>query len=163
MSAKHKTAGSFSSRFALHHLTSLALVMLGLGAFTFIGIADKVLAGDTLRFDRWLLLALRAPGNPGDPLGPPWVEELFRDFTALGGLGVLSLLTLATVGYLWLSGLRQVALFVLAAIVGGLLLSLVLKSGFDRPRPDLVSHGALVYTSSFPSGHGSALCKPIAE
>jgi undecaprenyl-diphosphatase len=81
------------------------------------------------------------------------VEELFRDFTALGGVGVLSLLTLASVGYLWLQGLHRAALFVLAAILSGLLLSLALKSGFDRPRPDLVPHGSMVYTSSFPSGH----------
>jgi undecaprenyl-diphosphatase len=78
---------------------------------------------------------------------------MFRDFTALGGVGVLSLLTLASFGYLWLQGLRRVALFLLLAIAGGLLLSLGLKSGFDRPRPELVSHGAMVYTSSFPSGH----------
>lgn len=128
-------------------------MILGLGIFAFIGIADEVLEGDTLRLDRWLLLALRAPGDPGDPLGPAWLEEMFRDFTALGGFGVLSLLTLASAGYLWLQGLRRIALFVLLAIGGGLLLTLALKSGFDRPRPDLVSHGSMVYTSSFPSGH----------
>jgi undecaprenyl-diphosphatase len=140
-------------RFALHHWTSLALVVLGLGVFAFIGIADEVVEGETLWLDRWLLMALRASGDPGDPLGPAWVEEMFRDFTALGGIGVLSLLTLASVGYLWLQQLRRVAWFVLVAILGGLLLSLALKSGFDRPRPDLVSHGSMVYTSSFPSGH----------
>jgi undecaprenyl-diphosphatase len=153
MSTDRRIAVASPVRFARHHLTSLALVILGLGLFAFIGIADEVLEGDTLRLDRWLLLALRAPGDPGDPLGPDWVEEMFRDFTALGGVGVLSLLTLASVGYLWLQGLHRVALFVLLAIVGGLLLSLALKSGFDRPRPDLVSHGSTIYTSSFPSGH----------
>lgn len=39
------------------------------------------------------------------------------------------------------------------AVAGGLLVSSALKSGFDRPRPDLVPHGAYVYTTSFPSGH----------
>jgi undecaprenyl-diphosphatase len=78
---------------------------------------------------------------------------MFRDFTALGGVGVLSLLTLISVGYLWLTGQRRVALFLLFAILGGLLLSSMLKSGFDRPRPELVSHGSHIYTSSFPSGH----------
>jgi undecaprenyl-diphosphatase len=139
--------------FARHHWTSLALLILGLGLFAFVGIADEVLEGDTMRFDRWLLLALRASGDPGDPLGPAWLEEMFRDFTALGGIGVLSLVTLASVGYLWLQGLRRVAWFVLSAILGGLLLSLALKTGFHRPRPDLVSHGSMIYTSSFPSGH----------
>ena len=139
--------------FARHHWTSLALLILGAGLFAFMGIAEEVLEGDTMRFDRWLLLALRAPGDPGDPLGPAAVEEMFRDFTALGGFGVLGLLTLASFGYLWLQGLRRAALFLLLAIAGGLLLSLALKSGFDRPRPELVSHGAMIYTSSFPSGH----------
>jgi undecaprenyl-diphosphatase len=139
--------------FARHHFASLALLILGLGVFAFIGIADEMLEGDTTRLDQWLLLALRASGDPGNPLGPAWVEEMFRDFTALGGIGVLGLLTLTSVGYLWLQGLRRIALFLLLAILGGLLLSLALKSGFDRPRPDLVSHGSMVYTSSFPSGH----------
>jgi undecaprenyl-diphosphatase len=30
---------------------------------------------------------------------------------------------------------------------------MLLKAGFDRPRPDLVPHATNVYSSSFPSGH----------
>lgn len=147
-------AGTSTPRlFALHHLTSLALVMLGLCLFAFIILAGEMLEGHTMRFDRWLLMAMRTPGNPNDPIGPLWVEEMFRDFTALGGIGVLSLITLLSVLYLWLQGLHRVAIFTLLAILGGLLLSTLLKTGFDRPRPDLVTHGSLVYTSSFPSGH----------
>jgi undecaprenyl-diphosphatase len=153
MSVTHRPAARSAGQFALHHWTPLALLVLGLGLFVFIVIAGEVLEGDTLRLDRTLLLALRAPGDPSDPLGPGWVEELFRDFTALGGAAVVGLLTLVSIGYLWLQKLRRLALFVLVAIGGGLLLSLALKSGFDRPRPDLVPHGSFVYTSSFPSGH----------
>ena len=153
MPVRQNAAVTSPRRFARHHLTSLALIILGLGLCAFIGIADEVLEGDTLRFDHWLLLALRASGDPGDPLGPAWVEEMFRDFTALGGTGVLGLLTVTSAGYLWLTGLRRVALFLVLAIVSGLLLSLALKTGFHRPRPDLVSRGAMIYTSSFPSGH----------
>ena len=39
------------------------------------------------------------------------------------------------------------------AIASGIALSFALKAGFDRPRPDLVPHGSVVYTTSFPSGH----------
>lgn len=140
-------------RFARHHFLSLALLILGLGVWAFVGIAEEMLEGDTLRLDSWLLLALRTPGDASDPLGPAWLEEMFRDFTALGGLGVLSLVTLMSTGYLWLLGLRRIALFLLATILSGFLLSLALKIGFDRPRPELVSHAMQVYTSSFPSGH----------
>lgn len=143
----------FPAPFVQQHFASLALLILGIGVFVFIGIAEEMQEGDTLQVDRWLLLALRTPGNTGDPLGPAWLEEIFRDFTALGGVGVLSLLTLVSFGYLWLLNLRRIALFLLLAILGGLLLSIALKIGFHRPRPDLVSHGSMIYTSSFPSGH----------
>ena len=153
MSDKKTVTLTSPKQFVLHHWSSLALLVFGLGLFAFLYLAGEVIEGETLRFDTWLLLALRVPGDTTDPLGPAWIEEMFRDFTALGGVGVLSLLTLISVGYLWLQGMQRIALFLLLAILGGLLLSLALKTGFDRPRPDLVSHGSMIYTSSFPSGH----------
>ena len=70
-----------------------------------------------------------------------------------GGVGVLTLLTLAVCGFLLMQGRRRATALVLASVVGGVVLSSLLKLGFDRPRPDLVPHGSLVYTASFPSGH----------
>jgi undecaprenyl-diphosphatase len=49
--------------------------------------------------------------------------------------------------------MRREALYVLLAIGGGLLVSLALKAGVQRPQPELISHGARVYRASFPSGH----------
>ena len=63
------------------------------------------------------------------------------------------LIVLAVLLYLLLDGKRRAALFILLAVAGGQVLSSVLKLGIDRPRPDLVSHMAEVYTLSFPSGH----------
>jgi undecaprenyl-diphosphatase len=146
--SSNATAAAKRRRFFLSHRAAFALVVIGLGVFGFVGLADEVMEGDTLPVDRSLLLALRAAGN-----GSTWLEEVFRDFTALGGVGVLGMLSLVSIGYLWLRGLRRAAAFVFAAITGGLLLGIALKTGFDRPRPDLVSHGSMVYTSSFPSGH----------
>ena len=140
-------------RFAQAHFVSIALLLLGIGAVGFLAFAGVVMDGDTQALDERVLLAMRVPGDPNDPLGPAWVEELFRDFTALGGVGVLSLLTLSATGYLWLRRMRHAASFLVVAVVGGLLLSSALKAGFDRPRPDFVSHGSHIYTSSFPSGH----------
>ncbi|MFY9974797.1 MAG: phosphatase PAP2 family protein, partial [Chromatiaceae bacterium] len=137
----------------LTRFTWIAAAILVLGSLSFLWIAEEVVEGDTLRLDERIVLAMRVPGDPSQPIGPAWVEEMFRDFTGLGGVGVLGLLTVATLGYLWLQVRRRAALYLLLAIGGGLLVSLALKAGFHRPRPDLVSHGSMVYTASFPSGH----------
>lgn len=123
------------------------------GLYAFAQIAEEVAEGDTRAFDEAVLLALRSAADPSDPIGPRWLEETMRDFTALGGTGVLATVALAVVGFLLLSRKRHAALAVLAAVVGGFLVSNALKWGFARPRPDLVSHGQAVYTQSFPSSH----------
>jgi undecaprenyl-diphosphatase len=66
---------------------------------------------------------------------------------------VLSLLTASVVGFLLIRRTYHAVGFVLVATMGGLVLSLLLKRSFARPRPELVSHLSAVYTSSFPSGH----------
>lgn len=137
----------------------LALLGAALGLLAFALIADEVAEGETHAFDEAVLLAFRAPGDPADPLGPPWLEIMMRDVTALGGTTVLTLITLIVAGFLAMDGKRAAALFVLLATSGGGLLSYALKLGFERPRPDLVAHLVDVSTLSFPSGHamGSAV------
>lgn len=133
-----------------------ALIMFALcvGAFYAFGsLADEVIEGDTRTFDEFILLALRDSADPADPIGPPWFEEVMRDFTALGGIAVLTALTLTVVGFLALTRKRHAATLVAGAVTGGVILSSLLKWGFDRPRPDLVTHLSLVHTQSFPSGH----------
>lgn len=121
--------------------------------WVFLSIADEIQEQETREIDERILLALRNPADYSDPLGPGWLEEMGRDFTALGGVGVLTLLTLGTCIYLLMIGRARAALFTVAAIGSGWLVSNALKMGFDRPRPDLVPHGSIVYTASFPSGH----------
>jgi undecaprenyl-diphosphatase len=133
--------------------TLLALLLVACAVWAFVEIADEVLEGETQAVDERLLLALRSAADPHDPLGPSWVEELGRDITGLGGVGVLTLLTVASAGFLVLQRKAHLALYLVAAVASGALASQLLKLGFDRPRPDLVPHGQVVYTSSFPSGH----------
>jgi undecaprenyl-diphosphatase len=59
----------------------------------------------------------------------------------------------AVIAYLLLIQRGGGALWVLASVIGGLVLSNMLKHGFNRPRPDLVAHAARVFSPSFPSGH----------
>lgn len=132
---------------------TVVLLCAALAAWGFLGLADEVLEGDTQSWDRSILLALRTPGDTSDPIGPAWLEEAVRDCTALGGVVAISGLTLLVIGYLLLDGRRRIALLIAASIAGGLVLSLLLKHGFQRARPDLVPHGSVVATASFPSGH----------
>jgi undecaprenyl-diphosphatase len=136
---------------AFRYLISFLVIALSLWAF--IGIAAEVIEGDTLEFDRKILEALRTPGDLSDPLGPVWFEHGMRDITALGGSTILTLITVAVTGFLMLERKPRTIGFLLLAVLGGLLLSIALKAGFDRPRPDFLPHGQEVYTSSFPSGH----------
>ena len=131
----------------------LSVAAFSLCAWAFVTIAGEVIEGDTASFDRAILLSLRNPSNLADPIGPSWAEEAARDITGLGGHPVLVLVTLAVAIYLLMVGKRRAALFVVAAIGGGMLLSAGLKIGFERPRPALVPHEVRVYTASFPSGH----------
>lgn len=131
----------------------VTVMLLAGGAWGFLELADEVTEGTTQGFDEKILLSLREPADLSDPIGPRWVEELGRDFTALGGMGVLTVLALAVVGYLFLEHKHRTAFLVLLAVGGGTLLSFGLKYGFDRPRPDLVPHHSHVYTTSFPSAH----------
>jgi undecaprenyl-diphosphatase len=119
----------------------------------FVLLVSAVKGGQTLSFDSHLLLALRSPDNITDPLGPIWVEEMFRDFTALGGTGVLLFVVLGAVVYFLLERKYRELNVLLVTFVGGLLLNTMLKIWFDRPRPDLVPHLAHVVDMSFPSGH----------
>ncbi|MDB5395527.1 MAG: phosphoesterase [Rhodospirillales bacterium] len=121
--------------------------------FAFASLAGEVLEGDTLGFDRLILLALRSPTDPNMPIGPRWFSEVARDVTSLGGIPVLTGVTLAVAGYLALTRRRAAALLILSAVGGGTALSTMLKLAFHRPRPDLVPHAVEVYTASFPSGH----------
>ncbi|MDF3129012.1 phosphatase PAP2 family protein [Kiritimatiellaeota bacterium B1221] len=123
------------------------------GVWAFAELADEVQEGGTKDFDRAVLLAMRNPDDLHDPIGPKYLEEIGRDFTALGGTVFLVLLTLSVVGYLWMIGKIRTGWVLLFSVTGGLMVSQMLKLLFDRSRPDLVPHDSIAYTASFPSGH----------
>jgi undecaprenyl-diphosphatase len=166
---------SITNRLPSVEPTVLALLALCTAClWGFIEIAEEVFGGDTEAFDHWILQLLRDPSNSADPLGPQWVEEMARDASALGGLGWITTATVVIAVYLWIDGKSHMALLLAVATAGGAIASLLLKSAFIRPRPDLVPHLSQVYTSSFPSGHsmlaaivyltlGSLLASVIAD
>src|SRR5262245_47104015 len=137
----------------IERVTLLTVIAAAAALLAFAKLADAVGEGGTRAFDERILLALRTPGNLADPIGPRWVEEMMRDFTALGSTGVLILVVLAVCGFLVMTRKGFAALTVLIAVCSGVLLSQTMKWAYARPRPELVPHGAEVYTASFPSGH----------
>jgi undecaprenyl-diphosphatase len=148
----------------VRHHTNLVVLIVALlvvgGVWAFVEIAGEVVEGDTKHFDEWAVQALRMPdpdARPGEhrpqvPLGPRWLREVGRDLTALGGVAVLSLVTMGVAGYLLMLRKYHAMWLVLVATGGGLIGSTMLKAAFDRPRPG-VDHFSYVVTSSFPSGH----------
>ncbi len=116
-------------------------------------LASEVFEGETQRFDKEILAALRDPADPSRPIGPRWLLSGALDITALGSATVLGLAVLAVGGFLFLQGMRRTALFVTVASFGGWFINSALKQMFLRPRPDVVPHLREVMTMSFPSGH----------
>lgn len=134
-------------------LVPASLLVIACGLLTFIGLAEVIENKEPHTYDERILLMMRESGNPSDPLGPHWMEELGRDVTALGGFTILSGLTFAAIGLMLLYRRPKLAILTLIAITGGTQVSAWLKNVFDRPRPDLVPHGVYVSSASFPSGH----------
>lgn len=135
---------------------ALLLVFASAGAlWGFFNVASEVMEGDTQAFDRRLLLLLRNPANPADPIGSRALEEAMRDVTALGGFTVITLVTLIAVTAFLIHRRPRHALIMGLTVGLANISSNVLKSAYGRPRPDLVPHGSYVYSASFPSGHST--------
>lgn len=136
---------AFAKTLDLYVLIALFLVVGGTWAF--VEVLDEVHEGDTERIDQWAIQTIG--GYPA----PEWLDEIGRDLTALGGIAVLTLVTVAVGGYLVLEKKYHALVLLACATVGALLLSFGLKELIDRPRPNLVHHRSYVMTPSFPSGH----------
>ncbi len=125
----------------------LAVVLLTLG---FAHLASEVLEGDTHAFDLAVLQAAQALRA-----AHPWLTEIMRDLSGLGSTVVLTLFTLATVGYLALVASWRSATVVAVSVVSGSLLVSAMKAAVGRLRPDGAAAALVVPGLSFPSGHAS--------
>lgn len=132
-------------------LAAFLAVAVLLGLFAVLG--SEMAEGETLAFDRQVLLGLRQAADLATPLGPAWLVRAMVDLTSLGGVAVLTLVTFLAAGFLLSSRKPALALFVLASVGGGALVGTLLKSLFLRARPDVVPHLVQVDSASFPSGH----------
>lgn len=131
----------------------VVLLILVCILWLFVDLADDVMDGDTQDFDSRVVHALRSPVNRNLPRGPEWLVDAGRDITALGGIAVLSMMTIAAAGYLALQRKTHAMWLMLLAVVSGVVVSTTLKFAFGRERPETAAGMIKVFTSSFPSGH----------
>ncbi|TLD71844.1 phosphatase PAP2 family protein [Phragmitibacter flavus] len=131
----------------------LALLCVISGVWGFAELADEIVDNDSRPFDEKVLLMFRVAGDNTLPVGPHWLPEATRDITALGGGTIITLVTIAVLGFFWLRGKHALMWLVLASVVGGGFISTTLKNLFDRERPSVVEHLTTVTSPSFPSGH----------
>jgi undecaprenyl-diphosphatase len=131
----------------------LYVVSVALGIWLFLWLGNLASTSGANAWDRGLILLMRTPGNPGNPVGPVWFEEAVRDVTALGSSVVVLLISFGVVGYLLLQDNRRTALVLGAAVLGAYVLNLLFKAVYARPRPDIVPALSAAYNASFPSGH----------
>jgi len=129
------------------------LLVLCAACVVFLRVADQVREGETQRVDDRVLRSLRTPADPAVPIGPAWGLPAARNLTALGSVPVLVLVVLAVVGFLVLAHRWWHLALVVAASGGGVLVLMVLKRFFDRPRPTVVPPLMVETSPSFPSGH----------
>jgi undecaprenyl-diphosphatase len=131
----------------------LAVLIVAGGISGFAALADVVCAGRTRGLDEWTLRCLRRPDDPAALVGPAWMKEAVRAVTSLGGVSVLVGVNLAVAAGFAVRRKFATLAFILASVVGGLLLWLMLSSYFARPRPQIVPYLCSVTGNSFPSGH----------
>lgn len=135
----------------------LRWLLVGLGGcvllFLFLKLSGAVMEGETLAFDKRIMLAFRKANDPSQPIGPRWLASSMIDLTALGGPTIIGLIVLAVVGFLLLQARYWTALFILLTALSGEAVNAAMKALFFRPRPDVVPHLREAFSTSFPSGH----------
>ena len=116
-------------------------------------IAEDVIEGDTHNIDTSILLMMRNPLDQNLPWGPSWLQEMVRDISSMGSTAFLTIATgLVAVFFIMTRRFKRAA-YLVSSVISGAVISNLLKMGFDRPRPDLVPHGTIIHTASFPSAH----------
>jgi undecaprenyl-diphosphatase len=142
-------------RWLADRLTVVAAVWLAAGlafsafvVWAFIELADEVIEGESRAFDTAVLLWIHSTF-------PGWLEGPMRIVTALGYYWVVLPLLAGVVTYFYRRGWKLSAMLLLVSTAGSVVLTTVLKSVFERARPELFDSGYQASFYSFPSGHAT--------
>jgi len=124
------------------------LVFSAFVIWAFTELVDVVVEGDSRRFDRAVLLWIHTTF-------PGWLDGPMRIVTALGYYWVVLPLLVVVVSFFYRNGWRLSAILLLVSTAGSAVLTTVLKSIFERARPELFDSGYHASFYSFPSGHAT--------
>jgi undecaprenyl-diphosphatase len=133
----------------------LIVLLVAGGVLALLALGGEVREGETGAFDRRIILALRVAGHPHVPIGPPWLQDVMRDITALGGTTVVVLVTALVAAALVFHRHWRRAIILVSVMVLSQSCDELLKGLYNRPRPHFAPLGAYVYAQSFPSGHST--------
>jgi membrane-associated phospholipid phosphatase len=125
-----------------------AFIFSSIGLVVFALLASLVISGLTKGFDQSVLLWINQHASP-------LLNKVFVSFTQLGGVIAVAIVTLALIINNLLKRKYTKAIFVAVSIGGVALINVILKTIFDRPRPDLWEWIITETSFSFPSGHAS--------
>jgi undecaprenyl-diphosphatase len=131
---------------------AVALFIVG-AAWGFALLEGEVAEGETQSFDLRVLEAMRHENDLKHAIGPAWLPEAMADITALGGTTVITLMTLAVIGFLLMRRIYHAMWLVVVASVGAGILTTVMKYFVARERPPEALRLDVVTSASFPSGH----------
>lgn len=129
---------------------------LGLAVLLVSVVGTLIDRGWELGVDRAVMLWMRHGAMHGNPIGPRWVTAAMVDITALGGVTILTTVTVIALLFLALERLWLTMLLVTGGTLSGAIAVSVAKGIVARPRPDIVDHLVTVSSASFPSGHATS-------
>jgi len=122
-----------------------ALLVAATALFVFGWLAEEILEGDTLKFDRFVRAAVHEHATPR-------FTWLMQGFSFLGSVTVVTALCFMVIcSFIYFRRARMAALLAIT-MVGMAVLDVVLKLAFHRPRPPAF-FGPPPTSYSFPSGH----------
>jgi membrane-associated phospholipid phosphatase len=142
-----KTPETVHPGIARHFIVAFIGVLIS--AIGFILLAHAIREGETLPFDRAILLWIHGWAPEG--LGSAVVTA-----TNVGGPVGTVIITAILAGLLWYKRRKYAAITVVAGVAGAAAMNIVLKSLFERSRPDLWARLVHEASFSFPSGHAMA-------
>lgn len=127
---------------------SLGLALLGLWGLSVL--TEEVLEGDTARIDHSVLHWLNEQATP-------WLDHAAVEITALGDTLVVIMIAVISASLLMLLGRKAYAALLVASVAGAGVITPMLKTIFDRPRPQVLELRAHFAESSaaYPSGHAT--------